>query len=580
MIDPKSSVEKAEQYQYPAPFLSLLKKYGVPKEKALKLDYNEPTIKPNPRVLNALGRYIKKGQIQRYPDGGCGQLRYELAKYTGANPENIIVGNGSDEILKAIAFAYISENDEVVVPIPNYSMFIINAQLCGARIIEVSCSKELEFDINSVINAVTKNTKVIYLSNPNSPIGSVFKRLEIIKLLEQCRKCLVVIDEAYFEFYGKSACDLIDKYGNLIVTRTFSKAFSLASLRLGYAVSNEKNVRNMAKVMDPESVNSLAQIAGIESLKNFNYTEKFVKETIKSRNYLSDGLRKLGLQVYPANSNFILARFPKKFSSAKICEELESKGIFLRDRSKIPLLENCVRIGVPLLKESKILVSEISKIMNPLLIFDIDGVLVDVSKSYRAAIKKTAGYFISGIIGDNEITEYKNKGGYNNDWDLTEALIKSKGKIIQKQKIIERFQRYYRRLRDDEKWLLDKRILKRLSEKYNLAILTGRPKGEADYALRKNKAKDYFSAVIAMEDVSKQKPNPEGLLKITGKFGNNGAYYFGDSVDDMKAAVLAGVKPIGVLAPQDKSELLKNLLAKNGAKEVIRDINKIEGALK
>ena len=220
------------------------------------------------------------------------------------------------------------------------------------------------------------------------------------------------------------------------------------------------------------------------------------------------------------------------------------------------------------------------KDITPLLIFDIDGVLVDVSKSYRAAIKETAEYFTGTGISFEEIQDCKNRGGLNNDWDLTEAIIKCKGKSIDKKKIIKKFQNYYNNLIKNEKWLLDKRILKSLSKGYILAILTGRPRKEAYSVLKRNKIANCFSTIIAMEDITKQKPFPDGILKILNQYSNSEAYYFGDTIDDMKTAISGKVKPIGVLPPQDKSAQLQNLLIKNGAKIVIGNINEIMKALK
>src|SRR3989344_853460 len=208
--------------------------------------------------------------------------------------------------------------------------------------------------------------------------------------------------------------------------------------------------------------------------------------------------------------------------------------------------------------------------MKALLIFDIDGVLVDVSNSYRQAIQETCRFFTGASVSPAEIQSYKNRGDLNNDWDLTEAIIKDKGKRIEKNLIIGRFQYYYNQFKESEKWLFDRDILIELSKNYKLAILTGRPREEAYEPLKNNNVEGLFAVVVAMEDVSRQKPDPEGLLKILGRYPGMEAYYFGDTIDDMKAAVSANVTPIGVLPPQDKSDALEALLAKNGARLVIQ----------
>ncbi|MBW2980637.1 TIGR01548 family HAD-type hydrolase [Candidatus Woesearchaeota archaeon] len=219
------------------------------------------------------------------------------------------------------------------------------------------------------------------------------------------------------------------------------------------------------------------------------------------------------------------------------------------------------------------------------LIFDMDGVLVDVSKSYRLAIQKTAGFFLKKKIDPAEIQKLKNTGGYNNDWDLTEALIKNKGGKVGKGVVVDKFQNYYlgenfKGFIRNEKWLLDVGVLTRLKGKYKLAILTGRPKPEAEYALKRFKMEKFFDVVITMDDIPKnrQKPNPYGLRLVMRKLRVEDAIYFGDVVDDMVMAAKARVKSIGVV-PAYMDGDTKKLLLEKGAVAVLDDINQLEGVL-
>jgi HAD superfamily hydrolase (TIGR01548 family) len=317
------------------------------------------------------------------------------------------------------------------------------------------------------------------------------------------------------------------------------------------------------------------------ALRDFNYVKDYSQEVKRSKLILYKELEKLGVKYYKSDANFVLLKIGPQ--SAEFCQKLREKGILVRNRGSDILLNGCVRITLGTLNQTKELIKalrQVTKEIKPLLIFDIDGVLADVSKSYRAAIKRTAEYFTGTSISFEEIQEFKNRGGLNNDWDLTEAIIKTKGKNVNKERIIRKFQNYYSKLINNEKWLLDKRILKSLSKRYNLAILTGRPRKEAYSVLKRNKISNCFSTIVSMEDIAKQKPNPAGILKILNQYQNLDAYYFGDSIDDMKAAVSANIIPIGVLPPQDKSTFLLNLLMENGAKFVITDINNVTEALK
>lgn len=221
------------------------------------------------------------------------------------------------------------------------------------------------------------------------------------------------------------------------------------------------------------------------------------------------------------------------------------------------------------------------------LLFDMDGVLVDVSESYRKAVIETVKYFTNAGVAAGEIQTFKEKGGYNNDWDLSEALIIQYGMNIEKVKIIEKFNDLYRGtdrtkgFNDNENWILSRNILKRIYHDNILGIVTGRPRAEAEYVLGKNSAAEYFDAVITMEDCpeGRGKPDPYSINLALESLGKRKAIYFGDSIDDMKAARRAGIQVIGVLPPDSKSDELPAILRGNGAETILYDINDIEGVL-
>ena len=215
------------------------------------------------------------------------------------------------------------------------------------------------------------------------------------------------------------------------------------------------------------------------------------------------------------------------------------------------------------------------------ILFDMDGVLVDVTASYRMAIKKTAEFFLNREISLSEIQDFKNKGGYNNDWDLTEAVLSSHGKKIEMEKIIERFQSFY--LGEDfngfvqnEKWLLDNKILDRLKKDFKLGIVTGRPRKEAEYVLRRFGLTSQFGVLVTLEDTpgSKRKPHPFGIQLAMQKLKVKNALYIGDTVDDVKAAVAAGITAIGVAGNGGASDNSK-ALKEQGAQYIIDNVNEI-----
>lgn len=216
------------------------------------------------------------------------------------------------------------------------------------------------------------------------------------------------------------------------------------------------------------------------------------------------------------------------------------------------------------------------------ILFDMDGVLVDVSLSYRLAIKRTVGYFTGRRVSFSQIQEYKNRGGLNNDWDLTEIMLKEYGKRIEQKRIIEVFQEIYLGENFDglirnERWLLDVKILEIIDKDFKLGIVTGRSRMEACYTLKRFNVERYFPVLVAMDNLplGKAKPDPFGIKLALMQLGSTKAYYIGDTIDDMIAARRANVVPIAVARMSAGCEKQKGLLHNSGARWVLGDINNI-----
>jgi histidinol-phosphate aminotransferase len=212
----------------------------------------------------------------------------------------------------------------------------------------------------------------------------------------------------------------------LVITQTFSKAFGLAGLRLGYIVSNEKIIKNLKKVTSPYSVNSLAIIAASAALEDLDFVENYVKEVRESKILLKKELERLGIKTYPSEANFLMIDFGGERKRNFVYKKLRDRWILVR-RVDYPLLKKCLRIGIGTREQTILLINELKDILREkILLFDMDGVLVDVSKSYRLSIKKTAEYFTKQKISFEEIQELKEMKNYNNDWNLTEKIISQK----------------------------------------------------------------------------------------------------------------------------------------------------------
>ena len=209
------------------------------------------------------------------------------------------------------------------------------------------------------------------------------------------------------------------------------------------------------------------------------------------------------------------------------------------------------------------------------LIFDMDGVLVDSKNSYDGVIIKTVSFFCNKCVSQSEIETIRRSGGFNNDWDLTEELLKRSEVNVPKNTIINKFQEYYlSEFINYEKWIFKESYIKTITRKFKIAIVTGRPLSEALYTLKKFKMETYFPEIIGMEDVKNQKTDPEGLLKVKKALNIDQGYYFGDTPDDMKAAVSANLIPIGV-SGEKKPGAMSETLKQSGAFRIIKNINKI-----
>ncbi len=227
---------------------------------------------------------------------------------------------------------------------------------------------------------------------------------------------------------------------------------------------------------------------------------------------------------------------------------------------------------------------EPKKNLGKAILFDLDGVLVDVTASYRKAIQETVRFFTGEIAGLKEIQQLKEKGGYNNDWDLTEAILISRSKSVPKTDVVKRFQELYLGTHgkpgfiENERWLLDHDKLVQLQRKYRLGIVTGRPRAETLYVLKKFSVEEVFDVIVAMEDypADKAKPDPYPLCLALERLGLEKAVYVGDSVDDIIAAKRAGIEVIGCILPGVATNHLRKLLLTWGAKRVLNSINEIE----
>ena len=363
----------------------------------------------------------------------------------------------------------------------------------------------------------------------------------------------ILIDEAYWHFAKKTNFDLSLQYPNVFVTRTFSKAYGLAGLRIGYVISMAENIAMLAKLLLPcYSVNCFAAAAAIAALKDTKAFEDYIDDILATRLLFTERLAGMGFPSVPSETNFVLVKFGEW--KERVLLALTEDGILVRDRRDV---QGYLRITIGTREQMQRVIDTIDSLLRkPALIFDMDGVLVDESLSYRLCILKTAEHFFGSDIDPACIERLKDKGGYNNDYDCTAALLTELGKTIHQKAIVERFDAYYESLKHAEKWLINEKLLSKLKQKFRLAIFTGRPRRDAWDALKRFGKETLFDVIITDDDVKLRKPDPEGLLLAMRQLKAVSAIYFGDSKDDAEAARQASVPFVEILSPGCGLELI------------------------
>ena len=318
-----------------------MKEYHPPlgNRSGLRLDFNENTFACSPLVLEALAR-ISRGDLTRYPERE--PLERRAAEHLGLAPAQVLLTNGVDEAIHVLCQTYLEAGAELLLPVPTYSMYEVYASGTAARIVHVPAGDGFRFPLDAVLNAVTPDTRLVAIANPNSPTGQTVSRAELLRILEAAPHAAVLVDEAYFHFFGETIVDLVGRVPNLIVARTFSKAHGLAGLRLGVVAAAEEQMQWMRRAISPYSVNSVALACLGAALDDAEYVSWYVSEVLESRTAFEAALARMGLAFWPSRANFVLVAIGGRHG--EFVEAMRARGVLVRDRSGDPGCDGCVRI--------------------------------------------------------------------------------------------------------------------------------------------------------------------------------------------------------------------------------------------
>lgn len=357
----KPHLSRVKNYRPGKPLEELQREYGI--RNAVKMASNENALGPSPKALAALKRALPN--VHRYPDGGCFYLRRRLSRFLNVKPETLVFGNGSDELLVLAVRAFARPGDEVVIADPTFLIYEIASQVEEAKIIKVPM-KRFHYDLPAMAAKIGAKTKLVFIANPDNPVGTHIGGRELITFLKKVpRRVIVVLDEAYFEFARArkdypDSLRLLRAFDNLIVTRTFSKAYGLSGLRVGYAVTAPPIANALNKVREPFNVNLLAQAAAVAALDDAAHLRKTLKMVDEGRRYLYQELKSMGVLCVDTATNFMLMDL--RTDAEAVYEKLLRKGVIVRSM-KAWGLDTYIRVTIGRMDENKRFVKALREII-------------------------------------------------------------------------------------------------------------------------------------------------------------------------------------------------------------------------
>lgn len=516
-------------------------------------------------------------RFNEYPNDG--DVIESIATTFDVSGSQVAIGAGADEILDRVCRAFLDAGQTAVVHAPSFEMVPRYVQLAGATVATVDWC-EAAFPLQAFGDAVQdENAAVAFLTSPNNPTGGVIPLADIEALAARCPSTLIVADFAYVDFAGEDPTQALLAFSNVIVVRTFSKAWGLAGLRVGYALGPADVIGSLRRAGSPFPVSQPSLDAVCEVLRQPLARQSAVRRVKEERSLLYEALQRAGLRPLPSQGNFVFCRADSDAVRTAQWWSAALAALGLRVRTfGTPGLEDALRITCPGRAAAfDRLLNAIEVISAPeAILFDLDGVIADVSQSYRRCIQKTA--FAFGVsLSTADIDAAKAAGEANDDWALTLRLIRIRrpSMSVTLDGVKEVFERLYNGsqsvegLSQRERLLVSRADLAALAERMPLAIVTGRPRRDAEEFLERFGLRPLFSSVVTRED-ARLKPDPAPVRTALSQLGVQRAWMLGDTPDDVRAARGAGVLPLGILPSSESASPLSGALQKAGAADVWR----------
>jgi histidinol-phosphate aminotransferase len=532
--------------------------------KLLKLDFNERADSIPKWLANFR---LDTNELWKYPNRE--EVEIKISSKLQLNPENVFLSNGGDESIELLFKLCKLKDQSVLLPLPAFSQYTHNLKVWGIKNTLLAARKDQSIDTDAIINTLAANQWLI-LTRPNNPTGECIDEKTLIKIINKAKQmgAKVFLDEAYIEFFIDFENRLYCKeFENVVSLRTFSKAYGLAGARVGYLLGSSSLIEQFKSISMPFNLNRLSLQLVTQALENQDEVRDYCKIINQNRIQICNILNKANIPVFNGKGNFLLFKLNPKLKGL-VSNYLSKNNIQVK--TQLQDLEDYVRITIP--ENIERLVQALKSLFEPEIIgFDMDGVLIDTTESYDVCIQKTVKSFTNNTPSQAAIIQLRESGGFNNDWDMSLALIQQAGITVEFTDVKNTFQLFYLG-NDAQMGLINKEKLLLNNSTWNefntrKAIITGRPKLEAIQGTKKlNITPDL---IISADDVSEQKPSPQGLLITQNQFNSKCMWYIGDTVDDMQAGNAANCVCIGIGSNS------KNLY-QAGADMVLENINQLK----
>jgi len=521
---------------------------------ALKLDSNEGPLSP-PALLAALAT-LDPEALRRYPD--VSTLEATLASRVGVAPDRVIVTAGADDAIDRVCRAYLGAGRTMLRSEPTFEMFDHFAKLSGASPLAPVPWRCGEFPLAAFLTRLAEQPAVIAVVSPNNPTGAAATAADIRCLAEAAPNAVVLLDHVYVEYADEDLTPAVIDLPNVVVLRTLSKAWGLAGCRIGYAIGSPEIVASLRIAGAPYPVAAPSVALALRQLSGGGERlQTHVRRVREEREELRARLTALGLEPLPSQANFILADCG--VLAPFLTAALAALGVVVRGFPNRPGLTSAIRITLPGdSAEFERLIDAFETVLSPeALLFDMDGVLADVQQSQRAAIAATASSF-GALVTSAQVAAAIRSGDAANDWLVTQQLIEAASCDVSLDDVTARYQSLYLSLRELECLIPSSALLERLAASRALAIVTGRPRAEAQWFLDRAGIASLFGTVVAMED-ARPKPDPAPVRLALERLGVRRAWMIGDTPDDPSLAGPA-LRDAGVAHVLDRLSDLLELL--------------------